>query len=346
MTCKTCGKQTAKKQADSSGVPAMALNPSGGEGQRQCPTCGRFMAADGSHTCPDFENAPPMDVYYIDKQHGHRCVPIYGVRPIHEDNFNPMAHHLLTEAHKKEHVQVLIDVVGGREWINLRRENLLCDSDGVDLATPSPTKSNEVIDNAVLSGIQSWLGDTTEDMDDWDWDGRELTVFIDDELVETYDANEVVVELQRGGYLHDDMAAQVRNGAPVGDWMELGLTQADVERAVLDHVRGAYEYIGPDEIAEVVKVEVYGSRTTGQSHLGSDLDVRLYYRGSAREGDAFNTLNWEGDGDDWDDEEGTGERLVLYSQTKDGDDVELVVDINPIKVDEEGVPVKTDLPPV
>ena len=32
-------------------------------------------------------------------------------------------------------------------------------------------------------GIQSWLGDTIEDMDDWDWDGRELTIFLEGEAV-------------------------------------------------------------------------------------------------------------------------------------------------------------------
>lgn len=37
-----------------------------------------------------------------------------------------------------------------------------------------------------LDKIQSWLSDTTEEFDDWDWDGSELQLFLDGECIEKY----------------------------------------------------------------------------------------------------------------------------------------------------------------
>ncbi|GEM_PF-872623 len=37
-----------------------------------------------------------------------------------------------------------------------------------------------------LDLIQMWLASTTEPYDDWDWDGANLTVFIQDDVVERY----------------------------------------------------------------------------------------------------------------------------------------------------------------
>jgi hypothetical protein len=34
--------------------------------------------------------------------------------------------------------------------------------------------------------IETWLKDTTEPFDDWDWDGRELTIFLNNEPTEKY----------------------------------------------------------------------------------------------------------------------------------------------------------------
>ncbi len=34
--------------------------------------------------------------------------------------------------------------------------------------------------------IESWLKDTTEAFDDWDWDGTELTLFLQNQPIEKY----------------------------------------------------------------------------------------------------------------------------------------------------------------
>ncbi len=34
--------------------------------------------------------------------------------------------------------------------------------------------------------IHGWLKDTTEPFDDWDWNGRELTLFLDNDPIEKY----------------------------------------------------------------------------------------------------------------------------------------------------------------
>lgn len=34
--------------------------------------------------------------------------------------------------------------------------------------------------------IERWLHKTTESFDDWDWDGSELVIFLDDEAIERY----------------------------------------------------------------------------------------------------------------------------------------------------------------
>lgn len=37
-----------------------------------------------------------------------------------------------------------------------------------------------------LDIIQSWLSDTTEPFDDWDYDGKELVLFLNKEVIERY----------------------------------------------------------------------------------------------------------------------------------------------------------------
>lgn len=45
---------------------------------------------------------------------------------------------------------------------------------------------NEYQLNKQLDLIQSWLKDTTESFDSWDWDGKELLIFLNGEVVERY----------------------------------------------------------------------------------------------------------------------------------------------------------------
>ena len=40
--------------------------------------------------------------------------------------------------------------------------------------------------DAEVNAINSFMEDTTEEFDDWDWDGTELVVFLDDEVIERY----------------------------------------------------------------------------------------------------------------------------------------------------------------
>lgn len=96
------------------------------------------------------------------------------------------------------------------------------------------------------------------------------------------------------------------NDAPPGDYSDF-LSLEEIAREAEDLVA---DLIG-DEI-EPLLVEVYGSRATGLSRPGSDLDVKLYYAGPLREDDVFNILNHR--------------RLVIET---------LEVDINPIRLRKE-----------
>jgi len=42
------------------------------------------------------------------------------------------------------------------------------------------------MENKDLSNIEAWLKNTTEEMTDWDWDGKTLTVFNDNDKTEKY----------------------------------------------------------------------------------------------------------------------------------------------------------------
>ena len=42
---------------------------------------------------------------------------------------------------------------------------------------------------------------------------------------------------------------------------------------------------------EIERIEIYGSRSRNQAKDDSDLDIKLYYRGSAREDDMFNAFH-------------------------------------------------------
>ncbi len=45
--------------------------------------------------------------------------------------------------------------------------------------------------------IRSWLKDTTEPFDDWDWDGHELTLFLNGQAIEKY-TRETLAEVIQG----------------------------------------------------------------------------------------------------------------------------------------------------
>jgi hypothetical protein len=54
--------------------------------------------------------------------------------------------------------------------------------------------SGEVIDEkqADLDSIKSWLADTTEEFDDWDWDGKTLTIFLNGKAIEKYTKEDLI----------------------------------------------------------------------------------------------------------------------------------------------------------
>lgn len=103
--------------------------------------------------------------------------------------------------------------------------------------------------------------------------------------------------------------------APPGDYGELHLTLDEIVQEAEAFIKETLGDLIPSEI-EPLAVEVCGSRTTGDSRWGSDLDLKLFYRGTLREDDAFNILNEE--------------PLFIYGLF-DGHPVKLKVDINPIK---------------
>ena len=103
--------------------------------------------------------------------------------------------------------------------------------------------------------------------------------------------------------------------APPGDYREFQLTVEEIAQETQAFMEARLGDLRPSEI-EVLAVEVYGSRTTGHSDWGSDLDVKVFYQGTLREDDAFNLLNEE--------------PLVVYGLF-DGRVIELRVDINLIK---------------
>lgn len=56
---------------------------------------------------------------------------------------------------------------------------------------------NSIIDEQrKLDLIQYWLADTTEPFDDWDYDGEELVIFFNEEVIERYnnlDIEEIII---------------------------------------------------------------------------------------------------------------------------------------------------------
>lgn len=44
----------------------------------------------------------------------------------------------------------------------------------------------------LLDKISLWLSRTTEYFDDWDWDGNELVLFLNEETIERYSYRDVI----------------------------------------------------------------------------------------------------------------------------------------------------------
>lgn len=50
--------------------------------------------------------------------------PVYNIRPIDKINFHPMAHNLIDQGILKGCVQIFVDVIGGKEWINVDKNDI------------------------------------------------------------------------------------------------------------------------------------------------------------------------------------------------------------------------------
>lgn len=50
----------------------------------------------------------------------------------------------------------------------------------------------ELKEQCEIDLVQSWLSDTTEPFDDWDYDGDDLAIILNSEIVEKYSREDII----------------------------------------------------------------------------------------------------------------------------------------------------------
>ncbi len=71
--------------------------------------------------------------------------PVYDIRKIDKENFSPMVHTLMDQGRMRGYVQVFVDVVGGKEWVNVRESELTDKADEGVFASSTPKIGDTVV---------------------------------------------------------------------------------------------------------------------------------------------------------------------------------------------------------
>ncbi len=71
--------------------------------------------------------------------------PVYDIRKIDKKNFNPMVHNLMDQGRLKGYVQVFVDVVGGKEWVNVKESELTDKAEGEGVYASGPPKVGDTL---------------------------------------------------------------------------------------------------------------------------------------------------------------------------------------------------------
>ena len=74
------------------------------------------------------------------------------------------------------------------------KDAIIKNVDGHFIMSIKEEKNSDITEglNKELAKIESWLKDTTEEYDDWDWDGDELTIFNKGEKIESYSKQDLI----------------------------------------------------------------------------------------------------------------------------------------------------------
>jgi hypothetical protein len=132
MTCNHCAK-SSEKAAKAVGAPEVeATWAENREHPHFCPACHGFLRKDGGCTkcesmsgVPDSKDPDPVVGYYRSNLGPMGMSPprkVYATREISPENFNPMTKGL-NNVNNQQHLQVYVDVVGGREWITISKSD-------------------------------------------------------------------------------------------------------------------------------------------------------------------------------------------------------------------------------